>query len=962
MPVLVHDLTFEHHREPLGIGEARPRISWRASLTPPALAAPAPALGVPGWRQLAYEIQVDPGPLGRPRPEEAWSGGRVESDESVLVAWPAPPIGSRERRRVRVRVWGSDGPDPSAWSEWAAVEAGLLQPADWSATLIGPDRDEPERADRPPIVFGQAFDVTGEIESARMYVTAHGVYVARLNDNRVGDHVLAPGWTSYKSRLRYQTFDVMPLLHQGANRVEATVAEGWYVGHLGFHGGRSRIWGDDVALLAQIEVRYADGRLQTIATDGTWTWSTGPILASGLYAGESVDARRIPTDWAQVRMLGREQAQLVAPMGPPIRRTQEIEPVAISRSPSGKTIVDFGQNLVGRVRIGVRGEAGTTITLRHAEVLEDGEVATRPLRGAAAVDRYTLAGSEAETWEPEFTYHGFRYVEVTGWPARPDAAAGRAGDAGVTGVAGDSRVVGPNPGDIVAVVIHTDMARTGWFECSEPLLNRLHENVVWTMRGNFMDVPTDCPQRDERLGWGGDLAVFAPTATFLYDCSGMLSNWLRDLAAEQSTYGTVPFWIPWFQITFPLTASSVWGDAAVVVPWVLYRRFGDKGILRAQYESMKAWVDQVTALAGPSHLWQSGLHLGDWLDPSAPADAPEAAKTDKYLIATAYHALTTRLLARTAELLGETEDARRYAALADAVREAFRAEYVSANGLVVSDAQSAYALALEFDLLDDRQRQRAQRRLLEIVEANGHKVGTGFVGGRVILDALTDSGASDAAYHMLLRRDCPSWLYPVIMGGTTIWERWDSMLPDGRLNPGDMLSFNHYALGAMADWLHRTLAGLAPAEPGYRRILVAPRPGGGLSFARASHETPYGRAEVHWSRTAGKLSGRGDRTAGDDGHDPAAGARLGGPGGWPGAAPRRLSIPRPGRGSVASRPATASRPTSADRIRTIRELKYQIPVRASPDCIHITTAIEYDCMHSGHGGGTLGPRVRLRSR
>ena len=795
-----------------------------------------------GWQQAAYEIEVSAGDGDRP-----WSSGRVGSAESVLVPWEAPAMLSRDRRNVRVRVWGAGDETPLPWSDRTAVEAGLLSRSDWSAELIGPDRDLGDRPDRPPVLFRGAFEVRGEIDRARLYVTAHGVYTAEINGRRIGDHVLAPGWTSYRHRLRYQTFDVTSLLLAGTNVLGATVAEGWYAGHLGFHGGRRRIWGDDVALLAQLEVRYADGHVKTIVTNGEWRWANGPTTSAGIYAGETYDARlERPgwsasgfeqagdgSDWAPVRTLGRERADLLAPAGPPIRRTEELAPVAISRSPAGRTIVDFGQNLVGRVRLRVSGEAGTTITLRHAEVLEDGELATRPLRGAAAVDRYTLRGGGTEEWEPSFTYHGFRYVEVDGWPGSPSEL---------------------SAAEIRAVVIHTDMARTGWFDCSEPLLNRLHENIVWTMRGNYMDVPTDCPQRDERLGWTGDAGVFAPSATFLYDCSGMLASWLADVAIEQQAYGTVPFYVPWFQLTFPLAPSSVWGDAAVLVPWLIYQRFGDVGLLRRQYASMKAWVDQVAEIARPSHLWQSGLHLGDWLDPSAPADAPEAARTDRFFVATAYHALTARVLAQAAAVLGETADASRYGRLASAIREAFEGEYVSPNGLVVSDAQTAYSMALEFDLLSgEAQRGRAGRRLVDLVRANGHRIGTGFVGARLICDALTNAGAIDTAYHLLLQRECPSWLYPVTMGATTVWERWDSMLPDGRLNPGDMLSFNHGDLGAVADWLHRTVAGLAPAEPGYRRILVVPRPGGGLTHASAAHETPYGRAEVSWVRIDGRL-------------------------------------------------------------------------------------------------------------
>jgi alpha-L-rhamnosidase len=825
MTVRVENVRFEHHREPFGIGEATPRISWQV------------AGGEPGWRQRAFEVAVSAAEGGS---AESWQSGRIDSPESVLVDWPCEPLRSRERRSVCVRVWG-DGAEPSPWSEPAPVEAGLLAAADWRAVLVAPDRDLGGRLDRPPVLVRRPFDVSGEVASARLYISAHGMYEARINGQLVGDHVFAPGWTSYRHRLRYQTFDVTALIRPGRNAIGATVAEGWYCGHLGFHGGRRLIWGDEVALLAQLEITCADGHVEALETDGAWRWADGPTLSSGIYAGEDYDARREiagwsgpdfeDASWRPVRELGPEPAALVAPSGPPVRRTQTLAPASIFTTPRGQAVVDFGQNLVGRVRLRVRGEAGLTVVLRHGEVLEEGEVATRPLRGAAAVDRYTLRGGETEEWEPAFTYHGFRYVEIGGWPG--------------SGL--------PEPDDVRAVVLHTDMARTGWFDSSDPLLDRFHENVVWTLRGNFMDVPTDCPQRDERLGWTGDLGVFAPTASFLYDCSGTLRTWLTDIAVEQAAWGTVPLYVPWFGLSFPLAPVAVWGDAAVVVPWILYERFGDLGVLRDQYQSMKAWVDQVAGVTGPRHLWTTGIQLGDWLDPAAPADAPEIAQTDRYLVATAYHALAAQLLADAARLLGDLPDATAYDELAKAVREAFRAEYTSPNGRLVCDAQTAYALALEFGLLAPSQRERAGRRLIELAIANGHHAGTGFVGSRLVCDALVHAGSPETAYHMLMQRECPSWLYPVTMGATTVWERWDSMLPDGRLNPGDMLSFNHYALGAIADWLHRTVGGLAPAEPGYRRILVAPIPGGGLEWATTAHETPYGRAEVAWKRADGRL-------------------------------------------------------------------------------------------------------------
>ncbi len=407
MAASVSGVRFEHHREPFGIGEPRPRISWRVSAD------------VAEWVQQAYEIEVADEAGG-----QVWSSGRVESSESVLVPWKAPDLRSRERRTVRVRVWGAGEGTSPPWSEAARVEAGLLRKEDWSAALIGPDRDEGDRLDRPPVLFRRAFTLAGDVERARLYVTAHGVYIAEINGKHVGDHVLSPGWTSYHHRLRYQTFDVTALLSRGENVLGATVAEGWYAGHLGFHGGRRRIFGEDVAFLAQLEVRYADGRTETLAADGEWRWASGPTLSAGLYAGETYDARleragwSTPgyddAGWAAVRILGPEAAEVVAPAGPPIRRIEELRPVAIAASPSGRTIIDFGQNLVGRVHLQVQGDSGTTITLRHAEVLEGGEIATRPLRGAAAIDRYTLKGSGevedvgAELHVPRLSVRGCR--------------------------------------------------------------------------------------------------------------------------------------------------------------------------------------------------------------------------------------------------------------------------------------------------------------------------------------------------------------------------------------------------------------------------------------------------------------------------------------------------------------------------------------------------------------------------
>ena len=511
--VTIAELRFEHCRDALGIGTAQPRLSWIVETATEA------------WWQSGYELEAR-----EPDGQLINQTGRVDSDESVLVPWPFAPLASRQRVAVRVRVWGRDG-QASPWSDPVPVEAGLLQPDAWNTRFVSPDWDEDTTRPQPASLLRREFTLRPGVAHARLYVTALGVYEAEINGRTVGDHVLDPGWTSYNHRLRYQTFDVTAMLSEGRNAIGAILGEGWFRGRLGFGSGRRNIYGDQAALLVQLEINYADGTTDTIVTDEHWRAATGPILKSEIYDGETYDARLERPGWSQagyddggwagVRQIDRDFATLVAPIGPPVRRTEVIAPVAITRSPAGRTLVDFGQNLVGRLRLTVRGAPGQTITLRHAEVLEHGELGTRPLRFAEATDRYTLRGGGAETWEPRFTFHGFRYAEVAGWP-------------------GELRI-----DDLCAVVCHSDMERTGWFACSDALVNRLHENVVWGMRGNFLDIPTDCPQRDERLGWTGDINVFSPTAAFLYDCAGFLESWLHDLAAEQHEYGgSVPFVVP----------------------------------------------------------------------------------------------------------------------------------------------------------------------------------------------------------------------------------------------------------------------------------------------------------------------------------------------------------------------------------------------------------------------------------
>ena len=711
-------------------------------------------------------------------------------------------------------------------------------PVHWNAAMISPVEDldgAPQL--RKEVVLDQGH---GDVTEARLHVSALGVFEATLDGDPVSDDVLSPGWSSYEWRIRYRTYDVAAQLRE-RSVLGIALGNGWYRGRLTWSGKRA-LYGDRLGAIAQLEVTFADGHRQVVVTDETWTAGPSAVVANDIYDGETIDARRRVDGHAQaeraqtVQILDFDTSKLAPYVGPPVVRHETLRPVKIWSSPSGRTLVDFGQNLVGWLRVRVRGEAGQEVTVRHAEVLEHDELGVRPLRTAEATDRFVLSGGD-DVFEPTFTFHGFRYAEVEGWPGELTAD------------------------DLEAVVVHSDLRRTGEFECSDPMLNQLHRNVVWGTKGNFLDIPSDCPQRDERLGWTGDIAVFAPTAAFLYDVDGFLRDWLVDLALEQKAAdGMVAFVIPDALKYAPPKdfrepdSTAIWSDASVWVPWALWQAYGDRGVLEAQYDSMAAHVRRVESLLSPNGLWDTGFQFGDWLDPTAPPDDPIRANADNGVVATACLYRSARTVADAAELLGRDRDAEEFADLAARTRDAFHKHYVHDDGTIESDAVTVYALAIVFGLLDDGGLRQAGRRLSELVAENGYHVATGFAGTPYVCDALTATGHLEDAYRLLLERSCPSWLYPVTMGATTVWERWDSMLPDGTINPGQMTSFNHYALGAVADWIHRTVGGLAPLEPGYSRVLVAPRPGGDLTWATTSLETPHGRAEVRWRREDGRVT------------------------------------------------------------------------------------------------------------
>jgi len=818
----VEGLKTEYQQNPIGIDVRAPRLSWRIDADRR------------GTMQTAYQIRVatDSGSLAR---APLWDSGKVPSGSSIFRPYGGPATRSGTRYYWQVRAWDNEG-RISPWSTPGFWETGLLDRGDWSAQWITPDLSEDTSRANPSPMLRREFTLTPRVASARLYVTSLGLNLVEVNGQRVSDHLFRPGWTSYDKRLQYDTYDVTSLLRSGANAIAVTLGDGWYRGHLGFEGKRNN-YGTRLGLLAQMVVRYADGHTQVIGTDGQWKSSTGPILMSDIYDGETYDARLEKLGWSSagyddrawrgVRTLNSVAAALIAPVGPAVRRMEELKPVRIIRTPAGETVFDLGQNMVGWVRLKVSGAAGTTVRLRHAEVLDKaGNLYTANLRDAAQAMRYILSGNGVEVFEPHFSFQGFRYVAVDGFPGTPTLDA------------------------ITGIVVYSDMAPTGTFETSNALVNRLQQNIVWGQRGNFLDIPTDCPQRDERLGWTGDAQVFSRTAAFNMDVSGFFAKWLADVPADQHANGAVPWVIPDVigRANPNLAASAGWSDVAVIVPWNVYQAYGDTAVLSRQYASMRAWVEYEKAQAGPSFLWTKGFHFGDWLAfQTNRADYP-GATTDKDLIATAYFAHSTDLLAKTAEVLGRADDARNYRALFQNIRAAFQREYVTSTARLTSNTQTAYVLALDFDLLPDAMRAGAAQRLADDVRRMGHLT-TGFLGTPSLTRMLSENGHIDDAYNLLLNDRYPSWLYEVKQGATTIWERWDGKKPDSTFEEASMNSFNHYAYGAIGDWMYRVMAGIDTDEaaPGYKHILIQPRPGGGFTEVKASHETPYGKVASAWT-------------------------------------------------------------------------------------------------------------------
>lgn len=819
-------LTCEHRENPLGVDRAQPRLSWWVGEN------------APDAIQTAYQIRVARTPEKLAAPD-LWDSGRVASAQSVDVAYGGAPLLSETHCFWQVRTWNRAG-KPSDWSEVNWWEMGLLRPTDWQAKWIGaPARDTSKSA--PAVYLRKEIVLTKKVRSARLYATARGLFVPQLNGERVGEDHFTPGWTDYAKRNQYLVYDLTHKLTGGLNVVGVILGDGWHNGYLKLiHGFKKNWYGEDTSLLAQLVVRYEDGTREVFGTDGTWQVSEGPIVESDLYNGETYDARRElehggwlwdapgfqAKNWRPARVVPASPARLVAKVNRPVRAVEVLAPVSVTRR-GDEWMFDFGQNLTGWVRFKLRGRGGETLTLRFAEMLNpDGSLHTGNLRDARATDRYTFAEDGLGVWHPTFTYHGFRYATIAGLDDPPPA------------------------GSVEAVVLHNDMAPTGHFETSNARVNALQSAIRWSQRDNAFDVPTDCPQRDERLGWTGDANFFLPTATFNYDEAAMIEKWMGDLVDAQTADGRFTVYAP---AADDAGDAAAYSDGGVICPWVIYERYGDAQILADNFAAMQAWIEFQRRTS--KDLIRPATGYGDWLAPVKPGEPKRETLRD--LIGTAYFAHTTDLTARAAEVLGKKENRDKLRALHRDIVTAFRRQYVDGQGRLTNDTQAAYALALEFELLPETVRTAALKHLVDDIRAHDWRMATGFVGTPMLMRVLQRFGEDDTAYRLLLSREYPGWLYMIDQGATTIWERWNSFTPETGFGDkiadtgfGDvaMNSFNHTVWGAVGEWMYGVIGGIEPAKPGFQRIRIRARPGGDLTWAKTELDSPYGRIATDWKQ------------------------------------------------------------------------------------------------------------------
>jgi len=812
--MVVVDLRTNHLSDPMGLDTSLPLLSW--TLSDPTI----------GARQSAFQIQVAASEQDLDVEEaRVWDSGRVDSDRTTLVPYTGPACTAWQRCLWRVRVWDGQG-DGSEWSTVASWEMGPLAASDWQAAWIG-GTPRTGQFDEPSPYLRREFSLDDAPVSARLAVTARGCYELWLNGDRVGDAVLTPGWTDHRVRIPYQVYDVTDRLVPGANCLGGILADGWYAGKIGARDGR-HLGGRDVSMLVSLRLVYADGRTEQITSNDQWHWHTGAILSADLYDGERYDARLEPrgwcepgfddADWRPVVCSQAPSTALVAKSCADVRRIEELSAQARTEPEPGRWVYDLGQNMVGWARIRLTAPAGTVVTLRHAEILDEhGAMYTENLSHAKCTDVYVCAGNGEDVYEPRFTFHGFRYVEVTG-------------------------LSDPLPLEAVTgVVLHTDMPETGTFECSNAMVNQLQSNIRWGQKGNFLEVPTDCPQRDERLGWSGDAQVFARTACFNMDAAAFLTKYVQDLVDAQTPEGRFPDVAP---DVWGNGGHAAWGDAGVIIPWTIFLCYGDVSVLDRYFDAMARWVDFMETESDELIRPEDGF--GDWL--SVDGTEPDTATTSKALIGTAYFARCADRVSRAAELTGRSEKAASYRDLHGRVVAAFNREFVTPAGRLVSHSQTAYLLALAFDLLPEDKRAMAVAHLVADIESRDWHLSTGFVGTPLLAPVLTKVGRSDVAYKLLLQDSYPSWFCSIHNGSTTMWERWNSYTKEDGFCAHGMNSFNHYAYGAIGEWLYATVGGLGvdPELPGYKHAIIAPEPGGDLIWAKASLESAHGTLTCRW--------------------------------------------------------------------------------------------------------------------
>jgi len=817
--VAVKELRCEYRVNPLGVDVVKPRLSWIMESNQR------------GQMQRAYQILVADSKEDLRRDKgKLWNSDKVKSGQSNQVAYKGQPLKSRMRCYWKVRVWDKDG-RVSAWSEPATWTVGLLESGDWQAKWIGYDVEQrnshnKEKSDPnklflpPPPYLRKAFSVDSPVKRAVVYASALGLYELHINGKRVGEDYFTPGWTDYPTRVYYQTYEMTDLIKKGGNAIGAILADGWYAGYLGF-GRKREHYGSEPRLLVQLEIEYADGHIQTVVTDRTWKARYGPLLESDFLMGEIYNARKeMPgwdtssfddSGWDAVTVIDKIEGQVQSYPGVTVKKILEIKPKKLTEPEKGVYVFDMGQNFAGWVRLKVSGEVGTEVVLRFAEMLNpDGTIYTTNLRAARCTDTYILKGTGQEIWEPRFTYHGFRYVEVTGYPGRPGFDA------------------------ITGVVLHSDTPVVGSFECSNPMVNQLYSNIVWSQRGNFIEVPTDCPQRDERMGWTGDAQIFIRTATYNMDVAAFFTKWLVDLEDAQSTEGAFPDVAP--RKVAMGDGTAAWGDAGVICPWTIYQVYGDKRVIERHYESMKKWI--VYLKKNSTGLLRPAKGYGDWV--SIGSDTP------KDVISTAYFAYSTRLVSKVAAVLGKDDEAGKYEKLFEQIKDAFNNAYVSEDGRIKGETQTCYLLGLYFDLLPEDKREPATRHLIEDLREKDWHLSTGFVGLSYLVPTLTETGHLDIAYRLLNNDTFPSWGYSIKNGATTIWERWDGWTEEKGFQTPGMNSFNHYAFGSVGRWLFGTVAGIETDGPGYKKIIIRPMPGGGIDYAKASYKSIHGEIVSDW--------------------------------------------------------------------------------------------------------------------